>query len=374
MGARGHLGAAAVLAVLVAIPTRSAAETQVEPIARLNLEGGYDSNALYLGEGGDRTGRISPEAGLRVRDHLWKLDAIYGGDWVVYAARAPGGFWSHRALLELDATPTERLRFAGGLHGSYAFDPVGLAQMGIFRTGQESAWTLSGRGRADWRATRRIHAAATLHERTVVFSGRTGGAMHQPGAEALWRATPRLSFGGAYAMGVFQGFETTGDTIAYSQALRARARYLLRRELEADVFAGPAFWAGPDGAALVPEAGAELRLSNREWDVRATIQHALGIGSTARPGLVDSAEVGAVRRFNRMYDVRSDLGIWRSGSAPSGRDATVGYAVTAEAGMRVGETLRVALATTHFSRLDDRSPANRRTTVGVRLGWALPLR
>jgi hypothetical protein len=108
--------------------------------------------------------------------------------------------------------------------------------------------------------------------------------------------------------------------------------------------------------------------------VRATIQHALGIGSTARPGLVDSAEVGAVRRFNRMYDVRSDLGIWRSGSAPSGRDATVGYAVTAEAGMRVGETLRVALATTHFSRLDDRSPANRRTTVGVRLGWALPLR
>ena len=70
----------------------------MEPIARLTLEGGYDSNALYVGQGGDRTGRISPEVGLRLRDHLFDLRTAYGGDYIVYERLAPDGIWNHRGL------------------------------------------------------------------------------------------------------------------------------------------------------------------------------------------------------------------------------------------------------------------------------------
>ncbi len=375
MGARKGLWSAALWVALLVPAARAAAVTVVEPIARLSLEGGYDTNALYLGQGGDRTGRISPEVGLRFRDHLFDLRTEYGGDYIVYERLARDGIWNHRGLLRLEATPTRRLELSLTARGGYAFDPVGLAQMGIFRTGQDSAWTLSGRGRIAWMAAERIELAATLVERTVVFSDRTGGAMHAPGAEALWLASERLAFGGAYAAGVFQELGTArGDTVAFSHGARARARYRITRQLEVDGYAGPAMWRGPEGTAVVPEAGAELRLEGRWTDLRVAAGHGLGIGSTARPGLVDSAELGAVRRFGLRYDVRVDGGIWHSGVAPGGEHATLGYAASGEAGMQVGGGVRLALALTHFARLDDSSAALRRTTVGIRLGWALPVR
>jgi hypothetical protein len=373
MGARTGLGVAALWVALLLPPARAGAVTVAEPIARLSLEGGYDSNALFLGQGGDRTGRISPEVGVRLRDHLWMLQAEYGGDYLVYERLASSGIWNHRGTLKLEATPTHRLAVDLTARGGYAFDPVGLAQMGIFRTGQDSAWTLSGRGRIAWQAAHRIELAVTHSERTVVFSDGAGGAMHAPGAEALWLASERLAFGGAYAAGVFQGFGAR-DTLAFSHGARGRVRYQITRQLEVDGYAGPAMWFGPDGNAVVPEAGGELRLERRWSDLRVSASHGLGIGSTARPGLVDSAEFGAVRRFGLRFDVRADGGIWRSGVAPGGGNATLGYAAAGEAGMRVGGGVRLALALTHFARIDDPSAALRRTTVGIRLGWALPVR
>ncbi len=373
MGARTGIGIAALWVALLLPAARAAAATVAEPIARLSLEGGYDSNALFLGQGSDRTGRISPEVGLRLRDHLWELVAQYGGDYLVYERLAPEGIWNHRGAIELEATPTHRLAIDLTARGGYAFDPVGLAQMGIFRTGRESAWTVSGRGRIAWQAARRIELAATHSERTVVFAEGDGGAMHAPGAEALWLASERLAFGGAYAAGVFQSFGAR-DTVAFSHGARARARYRITRLLEVDGYAGPAVWLGPDDRAVVPEAGAELRLEGRWTDLRVGLAHGLGIGSTARPGLVDSAELGVVRRFGLRYDVRADGGIWHSGEAPDGGNATLGYAASGEAGMQVGGGVRLALALTHFARIDDPSAALRRTTVGIRLGWALPVR
>lgn len=373
MGARTGSGIAA-LCLAVLLPARAAAVTVVEPIARLSVEGGYDSNALFLGQGSDRTGRISPDLGLRLHDHLWDLKAVYGGDYLVYERLQPNGIWNHRGELRLDATPTQRTTVALLAKGGYALDPIGLAQMGIFRTGKTSAWTLFGKGRVAWQALRRLELAATVNDRTVVFSDHTGGAMHAPGAEALWLVTERLAVGGAYAGGLFQGFDPKGDTIAYSNGVRARARYAVTRLIEVDGYAGPAMWHGPGGTAIVPEIGGELRLAGRWSDLRVSVGHALGIGSTARPALVDSAELGAVHRFGRTYDVRVDGGIWRSGNVPGGGNATLGYAAEGEAGMVVGAGVRLALALTHFARIDNLSSALDRTTVGIRLGWALPTR
>ncbi|WP_242394589.1 hypothetical protein [Anaeromyxobacter oryzisoli] len=376
MGVLGRIGIAAMASAAVLLgPARAAASTEAEPIARLTLEGGYDSNALYDGRG-DRTGRISPELGLRLRAPLWELDGLYLGDFLLYDRLAPGGIWNHRGLVKLSATPSRRLVVALDARGGHAFDPVGLAQMGVFRAGEQSAWVLQARGRSDYRVTERVDAAVTVAERTVIFQDQNGGAMHAPGAELLYRLDRRLSLGGAYAFGVYQGFEPGADTLAFSHGLRARARYRLSRHLLADAFAGPAYWSGPDGRALVPEAGVELQLSNRQWDLRVGLQHGLGIGTTARPGLVDSIEVGFVRRLGttRTFDVRGDGGIWRSGEAPSGANATTGYAAAGELGWRVARPLRLALHVSHYDRLDVQTATLRRTTVGLRLGWSSDVR
>ncbi len=256
MGACRRLGVAAACAAVLAFATRAAAETVLDPIARLTLEGGYDSNALYDGSGSDQMQRISPELGLRVRDELWDVKGSYRGDFIRYDRFAPHGLWNHAATLSLDATPARRWTVKGTLAGSYAFDPIGLAMLGIFRTGRQSALMIGGGGRAEYRLTPRVDVAGTLSERTVRFDDGTGGAMHRPGAEALYLLTRRLSLGAAYQFGVFQSFDVGHDAIAYANAVKARARWRESRLVTLEAAAGPAEWQGPGGAAGVPEAAA----------------------------------------------------------------------------------------------------------------------
>jgi hypothetical protein len=374
MGASRRLWKAALCAAILLAATWARASTVVEPIARLSLEGGYDSNALYDGSGADRMTRISPDVGLRLRDHTWDLHLVYGGDWVYYERRAPDGFWNHRALLKLEARPGRRTRAEAEARGFVTFDQMGLALMGIFRTGRESARILQGRGRFEYRADRSVDVAGIYFERSVVFGDRTGGAMHQPSFEALYRWDPRLSFGGAYALSVFQELDPTGTAISFSHALRGRMTYRLTRQLTIDAYAGPAMWHRAGGSAVVPEASVQLLGASRAWEYRLMFQHGLGIGTTARPGLVNTFEFGASRRFMRRFELHADGGVWNSGLAPTGANAVTGYAVAGEAAILFGGGVRLALAGSHFARLDDPSPALKRSTIGLRLGWELPHR
>lgn len=369
MGARGWIGVT--LLALLAGPARAAAETVAEPIARLTLEGGYDSNVLYDGTGGDRTGRISPELGLTLRDPLQTLTALYMGDYLVYDRVAPKGIWNHRALIRAIGDPDRRLTYRLEAGGGWAFDPVGLAAMGVLRGGEHSAWTANARGHLEYELSPRVTGGLTFTERAVVFDDRTGGAMHGPGAEVLYLLDRRLALGAAYAVGVFQSFERTGNTTGLSNGARARLRYRATRSLSLEAHLGPALWTGLKGPALVPEAGAELLWVLPELDLRASASHGLGIGSTARPGLVDTLEFGFVRRFGRTYDLRGDGGVWHSGDVPSGSHGVWSYALVGEAGMRLGTNMRVALHAARYARLDDRSSALARTIVGLRLGWSL---
>ncbi|HEX9050625.1 MAG TPA: hypothetical protein VF841_08850 [Anaeromyxobacter sp.] len=372
MGAWRRLGAAAACAAVLGVATRAAAETVLDPIARLTLEGGYDSNALYDGSGSDQMQRISPELGLRVHDELWDWKGSYRGDWLRYDRFAPGGLWNHAAALSLDATPTRRWTLKGALRGSYAFDPIGLAMLGIFRTGRQSALMVGGAGRAEYRLTPRVDVAGTLTERTVRFDDGTGGAMHQPGVEALYRTTRRLSLGAAYQFGVFQSFDVVRDEIAYANAVKARARWRESRLVTIEAAAGPAAWQGPGGTAIVPEASLELLAATRMWGLRAAVAHGLGIGSTAQPALVDALEFGGDRHVGRRWLLHADGGVWRSGIAPGGSEAVTGWGVNGEAGMRLGRDVRLSIAASHFGRLDTAAPELRRTTVGLRLAWELP--
>ncbi|HET7825259.1 MAG TPA: hypothetical protein VFK90_07995 [Anaeromyxobacter sp.] len=349
----------------------------MEPIARLSLEGGYDSNPLYDGLGADRVGRVSPELGLRLHDPLYLASLSWRGDWLVYDKLAPNGIWNHRGDLKLDARLTRRLDLHAALRGSWAFDPLGLAQLGVFRTGRQSALVVTGSARTLYRLTPVADLAGTLAERTVRFEDGTGGAMHAPGVEALYHASRRLALGGAYSLGIFQAFNgpAVADELSWSHALRARARWRATRRVTLDAYAGPATWFGKNRYAIVPEASVQALVESRGMGVRLSASHGLGIGSTARPGLVDAIEFGAERHFgdHRRWMVRGDGGIWHSGRAPSGGDAVTGWAAGGEVGRLVGMNVRLSLAATHFARLDDPSPALRRTTVGLRLGWEMPV-
>lgn len=376
MGARGRIGKAALCAALLAAAVRAEAVTVAEPIARLSLEGGYDSNVLHDGASADTMGRISPTLGYRLHDPRWLASLSWRGDWLAYGRLAPGGTWNHRGDLALEGRATRRLDLALALDASWAEDPIGLAQAGIFRPGRQSALVLGGKGRAEYRATRLVDVAATLAERTVRFEDGTGGAMHAPGLEVLARVGHRLSMGGGYRFAIFQGFDPAGDDLAFAHAARATARWRGTRRLTLEGYAGPAVWVGAERRAVVPEAGVQLLGAWRRSVLRVSLAHGLGIGSTARPGLVDSAEVAGERTFGvrRRFVLRGAGGLWHSGRAPSGGDAVTGWAGSGEAGVLVGMNVRLSLGATHFARLDDGSSALRRTTVGLRLAWELPVR
>ena len=370
-----RIGKAVVVAALLrAAPV--AAGTVMEPIARLSVEGGYDTNPLYDGRSADSIGRIIPEVGLRLHDPLWDLRTTYGGELVYYQRLAPGGTWNHRGALALGARPTPRSTLAGEVRISQAFDPAALAQAGVFRIGRVRALVVGGRARADYRVDELRTLAGTFNERTVSFADGTGGAMHAPGLEALQRLDRRWSLGAAYGFGLFQSFVPGApDQLAYSHAARVVARWRMERHVAVDAWGGPALWL-PKGASpgVVPEAFVEVLVATRGLDLRLNAGHGLGIGATAQPGVVDSLEFGGERRFGRDWFVRADGGIWRSGSAPSDKFAVTGYAAAGEAGVILGGGLRLSLTGAHFARADSAAPQYRRTMVGLRLGWELKTR
>lgn len=369
-----RIGMAVVVAVLLRA-TPAVAGTVMEPIARLSLEGGYDSNALYDGRSADTVGRLSPEIGLRLHDRRFDLRTTYGGELVYFERLAPGGSWNHRGALSLEARPTHRTALSGALRISQAFDPAALAQAGVFRTGRQRALVVGGRVRAGWRADELRDVAAIFNERTVSFQDGSGGAMHAPGVEVLQHLDRRLSVGAAYGFGAFQSFfPAAPDQLAYAHAARLRARWRAERHVSVDAWAGPALWLPEGSSAVVPEAFVEVLVATRGLDLRANAGHALGIGATAQPGIVDSLEVGGERRFGREWFLRGDGGLWRSGAAPRGADAVTGYAVAGEGGVILGGGLRLSLTGAHFARADSSAPQYRRTMVGLRLGWELRAR
>jgi hypothetical protein len=107
MGAWRIVGAAAAAAALM-FATRASGGMVVEPIARLYLEGGYDSNPLYDGGPSSRSARLSPDLGLALRAPLWDLRGTYGGEFVYVDSATTHRLWNHRAVLALDARPTRR--------------------------------------------------------------------------------------------------------------------------------------------------------------------------------------------------------------------------------------------------------------------------
>jgi len=371
MGTRRRAGVAAVAAAWLAASAAPAlAETVVEPAARLTLEGGYDSNVYLDGRGGDQMGRVSPDVGVRFKDHLYRLDLGYGADFILYPTLVSHAIVNQRGDLDLRWRPARRWDAELDARGTYTLDPVGLAQVGVFaRSGQ--ALLLRGGGRVSWRAERPVRLALTFSERAVRFDDGTGAAAHVPGAEAAWLLSERDELAAAYRLDLFRPLGATTFKGAVGQEVKVIWRRKLDRRYNLELEGGPALWSGPGGDSLVPEGAATLLYNHRVADLRFSAQHGLALGALAHPGLYDALESGVVWRAGRSWRLLADAGVWRGGEVPSGDNAVTGYLLGGELSYLFGAGVSLGVAASRFARFDDPSPAHARNLLGLRVGWEL---
>ncbi len=366
---RGRKGARLALAIAALCAVEPAgASVQVDPIARLTLEGGYDSNILYDGRG-DRLGRVSPDLGLSLRDHTWAAALSAGGDLLDYGGRSGAPVWNQRGRLLLRAAPERRLAIDLDTSATYVNDPVGLARLAII--GRNSAALLvRGDARVAWRAERDWKASATYHEALVRFGDGTGAAAHTPGVELVEILGQHLEAGGAFKTDFFQGFDpATRSARAYEASAVVRARLSRRLTVQAD--GGPALWTSGGSTSLLPQAGVELLAASREGDARLSLRHGVGLGLLATPGLADTAEGAFTWKVGRSLQLHADGGLWRSGEIPWGRNGATGYGVQGEVGWRFTKELLVGLGASRFARADVASSLYDRNIVGLRVAWEL---
>lgn len=370
MGARRRKAKAVFVAVALAAGARAGASVQVEPIARLSFEGGYDSNVLYDGRGAE-LGRVSPGLGLHLRDHTWNLLLDASGDLLMYPERQTSStVWNQYGKAVLAARLSERLSLDAEAKGTYAFDPIGIAREGVFRPDESSALLARAKGRLAWRYDHLWTAAATVDERVARFSDGTGAASHTPGLELARRLDHRLEVGAAYRLDVFQQFgPATGQTYAH-EAL-GLARYRLSRRLALEATGGGLVWRTKGETWVLPQAGVQLFGEWRRGAVRLAFAHGVGLGVTATPGLFDSVEAGAMLRLGASWEVHADGGLWRSGAPPWGSDAVLGYGAEGEVAYRITREVKVGLAASRFARADAATSRFDRDIVGLRMSWEL---
>lgn len=370
MGARRRAGEAVLVAAVLCAAVRAGASVQVEPIARLSLEGGYDSNVLYNGQGGAAMGRASPDLGVQLRNHTWSFLAVAGGDLLDYQHKTSSPVWNQRGRLLLRARPSERWRVDGGLDATYAFDPIGLARLGIFNH-PGAALIGNASVRTTWRTSHDWDLSGTLSEHLVRFDDATGAASHTPGVELTRRLSPRLDVGGAYRFDYFQGLGP-GSQDALAHELQAIARWRMSRSETLEAQLGPTAFTSPAGASYVlPQGYVQLASHWRRGDARISYRHGLGLGLNARPGLFDAVEGGITARLGTHFLVHADGGVWRSGSIPWGSNAVLGYGVQGTIDYRLANGLLVGVTASRFARLDVSAPQFDRTILGLHVGWEL---
>lgn len=373
MGTR-RLGQAVVLAAVLCSGARAAASVQVDPLARLSLEGGYDSNVMYDGRGAG-VGILAPDLGLQLRDHTWSFGALAGGDLLAYpsaaAARSAQTVWNQRGKLVLHLTPSARFKFDGDASATYASDPVGLARLGIFGAGATTGLVARAGLRGAWRLDHDWTVAGTFAEYVVRFGDGTGSASHTPGVELARRIGHRLDMGAIYRFDYFQSL-TAGTGHATAHEAQWLLRYRWTRHLTLEVQAGPAFWNPAAGSTQVlPQAMAQLLGASRAGDLRLTLRHGVGLGIFGTPGLFDSAEGAFTWKITRKVQLHADGGLWRSGDIPWGANGATGYGLEGELAYFVLRNVKVALAGSRFARLDAGTSLYDRNIVGLRVGWEL---
>ena len=320
-----RIAAAASLLGPLALPVAAAAGTVHGPIARLRVEGRYDQN--LIDDGGDAAGLVQPMFGWRLQNPTTEIEASYAADLIGYAeGGAERGGMNHRLRgtqeFQLDRQTLLQLREGA----ERVYDPTALSRPGVVRAAGTSMY---GEAQADLQRQLTPRWTAGLRYRfeiaTLEAANAVDGAVHAPGAWALWAWTRRDYVGAGYRAQIFDTLGSGADAVSHEPTLRYIR--LLDRATRLEVEAGPAVYVMDGEGTLFPRARAEIshhrpRLTLGGWFERRLV------GSTGFEGALWSDVLGAsaVWRLSEPLRVGGAAAVFRNGRAPDDRSFVEGFA------------------------------------------------
>lgn len=328
------------------------------PTLRLSAEERYDDDRLLTVEEGGGAGqlmtKVSPEAGLTLRDPTLELQALYAVDLML---RHGSGNQSldHRGRLSLDKALSRRMQLRGSLGLWRVEDPTSLPRLGMGRTLSPMFYADAEVG-GRYRLTRRWNLdlnygfeAARILEAAPGGEGDNGfGFVHEPSAGAWYAATSRTLVGTTYR---FQAFQFGGN-LAQAHGAFAGLRHRLTRQLTFAAHAGPVFFTDPSRRAssgFLPRVALELNRDGRSFDWTLVMGHDL-VGANGFDTALWADYASAIGTWAITHEVNlfSVASWFRNGRAPNQgvlefdtTDSSNGYALGAGVEWKFNKQLRL---------------------------------
>jgi hypothetical protein len=356
MAARKSIELLVALAI-VGASTRAAADTQWEWRPRFSVMGGYDSNVLLNGSGGDAFGQVVPGLKLDVfGEHQLRVhfDCQVGlarlqdpqefgfSDGRIFASENCDLGWRQKF--------SERDKFLLRTTATYAQDPFAIASLGLLlRPGQTRIFVGKFTTEIDHGVSGHTALNFGFDANTLIFQqGDPGnGYVLSPrlkyefktDAHTQWDAGVReqLFFGIQSGPNPLAPHGTPGGLLDQSHSALFGVTYNFSDYSELVMHAGPALLTGDDGNHWLPVVRAEWNNYTPTTEVRITLGHDLVIGPSGAGALVgDIAEIGVLHQWEQLgghvrigaYRNASVLDQWAPGSSGYGGEVGLDWSFT----------------------------------------------
>lgn len=342
---------AGVAALLLASGAR--ADLQLLPSLRLTAEERYDDDRLLAlqaggGAGGQLMTKISPQAGLMLRDRTLELETLYALDLLMRHGSGTQGI-DHRGTVRLEKPISRRMFLRGQARVWRVQDPTSLPRLGMGRTFSPMFYADADIG-GRYRLTRRwrVEADYEFEAARILEGDNSFGFVHEPSASAWYAASSRTSLGTGYR---FQAFQFEGN-LAHSNGVFGGLRHRLTRQLIFSAQAGPVLFIDParrNSSGLLPRVALDLTMDGRTFDWTLVVGHDL-VGANGFNTALWADYASAIGSW-ALNDELSffTVGSWfRNGRAPNqsvltldGPGASNGYALGAGVDWELNRALRL---------------------------------
>jgi hypothetical protein len=296
------------------------AGVDLQPTLRLFAEERYDDDVLLRTEAGSAGGqlmtKLSPQAGVEVRDHTLTLKSWYAADFI-FRHGSGNSSLDHRGSLNVKKMFTERLSMDADLRVWRVSDPTSLPRLGMARTLSPILYgraELAGNYRITPRWTGRV--GYRFEGARIFEEGSTGGVMHSPYVEGLYRLSRRTDVGARYRLQYF-GF---GQESADSNAVLAEFRHRFSHVTTLTARGGPAYYRSRVNGAtgLVPVVNVELERVHEQLELGLVLGHDLvGASGFASALWADYASFIGGYRFQPRLRAFWAASVYRNGAPPN---------------------------------------------------------
>ncbi len=304
----------------------ASAGTEVQPRLQLTAEERYDDDVLLRDESGGTFGelmtKLSPRAGVEVRNPTLELESWYAADLQLrHVSRTVR--LDHRGGLELNQRLSRLTSIDAEIGVWRVTDPTSLPRMGVARS---IAPVLYGRGEIgiDSRLSRRwLTRVAYAIEGTRIYTADTPvGMSHAPEAELLYRISARVSAGLGYRFQYFM----FGPETAIAHTPEALLRYQVDRFTGLAVRTGPvAFQQNGQAVGVAPRLDVNIYRRVRRMDYGLVAgQDVVGASGFSNALWAQYAGLHGGWRAREELRLRAGASVFRNGLAPGGIDEYLG--------------------------------------------------